>query len=111
MRALAGEQPRALVQLPEHLVVLERLRDRFPDHLEQPQVIQPRLQAAGMGRDLRDGAGTAAGAARPAVLVAGGDLPGAPADRAGLGGASPAVVTSSADPQAAGALDQPHGLV
>src|SRR6266487_2395401 len=98
MRALAGEQPRALVQLPEHLVVLERLRDRFPDHLEQPQVIQPRLQAAGMGRDLRDGAGTAvgtaAGAARPAVLVAGGDLPGAPADRAGLGGASPAVVTS-----------------
>ncbi|SRR6266851_7703835 len=97
MRALArGEQPRTLVQLPEHLVVLERLRDRFLDHLEQPPVIQPRAEAADMGRDLRDGVGTAvgtaAGAAWPAVLVAGGDLPGVPADRARLGGASPQVI-------------------
>jgi hypothetical protein len=67
-----------------------------------------------MGRDRRDGirtvVGTAAGAARPPVLVTGGDLPGGPADRARLGSPAPAAVARGADPQPAIALHQPPRL-
>ena len=114
VRAAAGEQPRAPVQFPQHLVALERPGDRFGDHLEQPGLIQSRAEAADMGRDLPGGigavVGTAAAAARPAVPVPGTDLAGAPADRARLGGAAPAAIARCADPQHAIALDQPPGL-
>src|SRR5262249_49007439 len=94
VRAPAGEQPGTPLQLPQPPAALERLRDRGPDHLEQPGPVRPAAEAADMGRDLRDGigavVGTAAGAAWPAVPVPRGDLPGVPADRARLSGASPA---------------------
>jgi len=96
VRAVAGEQPGALVELPQHLVALGWPRDRLPDHLGEPQVVQPRIETADMSRDPRDRIRiiprAAAGAAGPAVLVTGGDLPGAAADRAGLCGAPPADV-------------------
>ena len=114
VRSLAGEQRRALVQFPQHLVALERAGYRARDHVLQPGRVRARAEAADMGRDRRDGigtvVGTAAGAARPAVLVTGGDLPGGPADRARLGGPAPAAVARGADPQAAIALHQPPGL-
>jgi hypothetical protein len=95
--ALAGEQPGVLVQLPQHLVVLERLRDRLPDHLAHPRLAQAGIEAADVGHDRGDrvGAvvGTAAGATWLAMLVAVGDLPGVPADGTGFGGTPSAAVT------------------
>ncbi len=84
VRSLAGEQHRALVEFPEHLVALERAGDRARDHVLQPGRDGTGAVAADVSGDGRDGIGTvvgpAAGAARSPVLVAGGDLPGGPAD-------------------------------
>ena len=84
VRSLAGEQRRTRVEFPEHLVTLERAGDRARDHVLQPGPDGPGIPAADMSGDPRDGIGTvigpAAGAARSPVLVAGGDLPGGPAD-------------------------------
>ena len=97
MRALTGEQPGVPVQLPQHLVVLERLPDRLLDHLAHPGLVQAGTEAADVGHDRGDGVGavvgTAAGATRLAVPVAAGDLPGVPADGTGFGGTPPAAVT------------------
>lgn len=63
-----------LVQLPQHLMVLERLRDRLLDHLAHPRLVQAGIEAADVGHDRGDGVGavvgTAAGATWLAVLEA-----------------------------------------
>src|SRR5208337_1983548 len=98
----------------EHLMLLERLRDRVLDHLAQSGLVQAGTEGADARHDAGDGIGAvvraAACAARPTVLVAVGDLPGVPASGARLGRSSPAAVARRADPQFAVALHEPPGL-
>ena len=56
--------PGLLVQFPEHLVLLERLRDRVLDHLPQSRLVQARAQAADMRYDAAAGSGPSYGLQR-----------------------------------------------
>jgi hypothetical protein len=78
MRSLAGEQLRAILQLPENLVALELLWDRDSDDLRQDSPVLTWVELADRSADLLNWVvalvGDAVDANGAAVAVAAGDL-------------------------------------
>lgn len=96
VRALPGEQLRALLQLPENLMALELPWDRGSDDLRQELRLLTWVELDDSCADLLDGVvalvGDAVHAHGAPVAVAAGDVPTHAADSAGFGCAALALV-------------------